>query len=149
MATVEGLRAEVTTDFQKIGAMQEEQRLKIQIVTDTKAEYQRWMIDTEGRMLRQDNQQATLESKVSELVARLEKLEKSRVGQSPGAASGKHRWQLTRPKDMDPAEFAGKEEEWLKWKEATEDYVDAVHPGMKQALSLAAQVKSTIQTGSK
>ena len=43
---------------------------------------------------------------------------------------------------MGPAEFAGKEEERLKWKEATEDYVDALHPVMKQALSLAAQVKS-------
>ena len=68
-------------------------------------------------MLRQNNQQAALESKVAELVARLEKLEKSGVGQSSGAASGKKRWQLTRPKDMVPSEFAGKAEEWLKWKE--------------------------------
>ena len=45
---------------------------------------------------------------------------------------------------MDPAEFVGREEEWPKWKEATEDYVDAVHPGMKQALSLVAQVKSQV-----
>ena len=45
---------------------------------------------------------------------------------------------------MGPAEFSGKEEEWLRWKEKTEDYVDAVHPGMKQALSLAAQVKSQV-----
>ena len=43
---------------------------------------------------------------------------------------------------MDPAEFSGKEEELLSWKEETEDYVDAVHPGRKQALSLASQVKS-------
>ena len=125
--------------------MQAEQQVNIQIVTDAQAEYQMWKIDTVGRMLRQDNQQATLESKVSELVARLEKFEKSGFGPSPGAAGGKDRWQLTRPKDMDPPEFAGKEEEWLKWKEATEDYVDAVHAGMKQALNLAALTKTPVK----
>ena len=45
---------------------------------------------------------------------------------------------------MDPAEFASKEEKWLKWKKATEDYVDEVHPDMKQALSFAAQTKSPV-----
>ena len=92
----------------------------------------------------QSNQQATLETKVSELITRLEKLEKSGAGPSPSAADGQERWQLTRPKDMDPAEFTGKEEEWLKWKEATEDYVDAVHAGMKQALNLAAATKTPV-----
>ena len=95
-------------------------------------------------MLRHDNQQATLGSTVSELVARPEQMEHSGVGQSPDAARGKDRWQLTRPKDMDPSEFVGKEQEWLKWKEAMEDYVDAVHPGMNQAFSLATQVKSQV-----
>ena len=96
MATVEGLRAELTAEFQKMGAMQAEQQAKIQTVTDAQAG---WKIDTEGRMIRQYNQQTTLESKVSELIARLEKLEKSGVGPSSGAAGGKDRWQLTRPKE--------------------------------------------------
>ena len=134
MATVEALqelRSDVMKEFQKVATLQEDHRAKVQ-------EHQRWKVDNENRILRQDSQQSTLGSAVSDLVARIEKLEKSSVGQLPDAARGKDKWQLTRLKYMDPAEFAGREEEWLKWKEATEDYVDAVHPGMKQALSLAA-----------
>ena len=40
--------------------------------------------------------------------------------------------------------FSGKEEEWLRWKEETEDYVDAMRPGLKQARRLAAQTKSEV-----
>ena len=34
----------------------------------------------------------------------------------------KSKWSLTRPKDMDPGVFSGKEEEWPRWKEALEDF---------------------------
>lgn len=111
MATIETLRVEIIKEFQKTVAVQKDQRVKIQNVADAHTEYKRWKIDTEGRMLRHDNQQATLNSKASELVARLEKLEKGGTGLLPDAARGKDRWRLTRPKDMHPAEFAGKEEE--------------------------------------
>ena len=45
---------------------------------------------------------------------------------------------------MYSAVFSGKEEEWLRWKEETEDYVGAVHPGMRQALVKAAEVRSHV-----
>ena len=45
---------------------------------------------------------------------------------------------------MEPADFTGKEEEWLRWKESMEDYIDILHPGIKQALSLAAKSKEQI-----
>ena len=41
---------------------------------------------------------------------------------------------------MEPNQFVGKDEEWLRWKEATEDYVDAVHPGLKHVLGVAVKV---------
>ena len=51
-------------------------------------EYERWKIDKEGRMLRRDNQQATLGTTVADLVARLEQLGKGGAGQLPDAARG-------------------------------------------------------------
>ena len=99
MATVEApqeLRGEVTNEFQKRVIRQEGHRVKIHNVVEsqTKAdqagqEYQRWKIDTEGRMLRHDNQQATLGSTLSELVARFEKLENNGVGQFGRCRSSK------------------------------------------------------------
>ena len=50
----------------------------------------------------------------------------------------------TRPKDMEPSEFFGKDEEWLRWKESMGDYIGAVHPGLKQVLRLAAKVNDQI-----
>ena len=116
MAIVESLqelRSEVMNEFQKVSMLQEDHRPKIQNVmgahmTADQAgqEHQRWKVDNESRIFRHDNQPATLGSTVSDLVARLEKLEKSSV--LPDGARGKDWWQITRPKDTDPAEFVGK-----------------------------------------
>ena len=46
----------------------------------------------------------------------------------------KPKWELSRPKDMDPTIFSGKEEAWPKFKEELMDYADAVHPGIKLQL---------------
>ena len=54
---------------------------------------------------------------------------------------GKKRYDLTRPKDMEPEKFIGKDEDWLQWKEAIEDYADAVHPGLKNAMAVASDLK--------
>ena len=62
--------------------------MKIKDVTDAQAG---WKVDTYDRMIRQDNQQATLVLKVSELIVRFEKLEKGGVGLSSGATGGKYR----------------------------------------------------------
>ena len=40
------------------------------------------------------------------------------------------KWELSRPKDMEPDIFRGKEEAWSKFKEDLMDYADAVHPGI-------------------
>ena len=45
---------------------------------------------------------------------------------------------------MVPDVFAGKEETWLQWKEATEDYAEACNPGLKHAMEVAAIVTGTI-----
>ena len=126
MATFEGITAEVVGLRHDIGVIQADQQAKIQVFQTVEGKIQAFQavadaqaaikIDTENRMMMQSNQQATLETKVSELITRFEKVEKSGVGPSSSAAGGKERWQLTRPKDMGPAEFTGQEGEWLKWK---------------------------------
>ena len=85
-----------------------------------------------------------LTNQVRSLIQRITQLEQQGAGPSTSAPSGKPRWELTRPKDMVPDLFAGKDEEWLRWKEAIEDYVDAVHPGLKHVLGVAAKVSITI-----
>ena len=115
MATFEGITAEVVSLRHDIGAIQADQQAKIQVFQTVEGKIQAFQavadaqaaikIDTENRMMMPSNQQATLETKVSELITNVEKLEKSGAGVSSSAASGKERWQLTRPKDMGPAEF--------------------------------------------
>ena len=60
---------------------------------------------------------------VIDAVHRLAQLEQRGVGSSASASGNKPKWELTRPKDMEPDMFTGKDEEWLRWKEATEDNV--------------------------
>ena len=85
MATVRDLRKEVEIEFTKVNGLLAaeflkanglltERQVKIKDVADAQAS---WKVGTDHRMIRQDNQQATLESKVSNLIVRLEKLEKS------------------------------------------------------------------------
>ena len=85
-----------------------------------------------------------LTAQISDAVHRLTQLEQGGVGPSTSASVGKPKWELTRPKDMEPDQFVGKDEEWLRWKAATEDYVDAVHPGLKHVLGVAAKVTGQI-----
>ena len=56
----------------------------------------------------------------------------------------KEKWQLTRPKDMTPGIFAGKDEEWPRWKESVEDYVEAVYPGLKELLRVTSKEKEEV-----
>ena len=46
----------------------------------------------------------------------------------------KRKWELSRPKDIDPDIFGSKDEVWAKFKDGLVDYVDAVHPGGKLQL---------------
>ena len=51
---------------------------------------------------------------------------------------------MTRPTDLAPGTLA-KEEEWKRWKEDIEDYVDVVTPGMKQILKVVGKTKDTVE----
>ena len=82
----------------------------------------------------------SLEAKISGMIVRMDQMEIRAVGPLTSGSGGKG-WQLTRPTDMDPAEFTGKDEEWLRWKESMEDFLDAVHPGLKQVLNIAATTR--------
>ena len=85
-----------------------------------------------------------LTAEVKAAVQRLVQLEQQAVGPSASGHSSKKKWGLTRPTDMEPEKFVGKDEGWLQWKEATEDYADAVHPGLKHAMGVAAKAGGPI-----
>ena len=57
-------------------------------------------------------------------------------------------WQLNRPKDMEPNHFSGKDEEWSKWKEEIEDFMDAVHPGLKWTMAASSKLLERIDATS-
>ena len=84
-----------------------------------------------------------LETEVVNIRARLNQQEARGSSPSASAASGKG-WQLTRPRDMGPAVFTVKDEEWLRWKGSMEDFMDQVHPGLKQVLNIVAKTRSQV-----
>ena len=61
---------------------------------------------------------------LDELRGRLSEAEKKTLPHKP-------KWEMSRPKDMKPATFGGKDDLWAKFKEDLMDFADAVHPGIK------------------
>lgn len=51
---------------------------------------------------------------------------------------------MSRPKDMEPAAFGSKEEQWPKFREDLMDFADAVHPGLKLQLEWTLRQKDEI-----
>ena len=76
-------------------------------------------------------------TEVEELRRRALEVEKKSLDKKP-------KWELSRPKDMDPTVFSGKEEAWAKFKEELMDYADAVHPGIKLQLEWTLKSKEEI-----
>ena len=66
--------------------------------------------------------------------AEVEELRRRALEVERKSSEKKTKWELSRPKDMDPYIFSGKEEAWPKFKEDPMDYADAVHPGVKLQL---------------
>ena len=83
-------------------------------------------------------------AEVNVAVQRLVQLEQQAAGPSTSGQAGKKKWYLTSPKDMEPEKLVGKNDEWLQSKEATEDYADAVHRGLKHAMGVAAKTGGLI-----
>ena len=74
---------------------------------------------------------------VDMLVARMATVEQTIAAGGGGKeGKGKGGWQMTRPKDLIPNMFDGKEDEWANWKESVEDYIDKIKPCMKQLMTL-------------
>ena len=55
--------------------------------------------------------------------------------ESKSSGDKKTKWELSRPKDMEPDIIHGKEEAWSKFKEDRMDYADAVHPASNYSCS--------------
>ena len=67
-------------------------------------------------------------TEVEELRRRATEVEKRSSNDKKG------KWELSRPKDIEPDIFGSKDEAWAKFKDGLKDYADAVHPGLKLQL---------------
>ena len=67
-------------------------------------------------------------TEVEDLRRRATEVEKKNGGEK------KAKWELSRPKDIEPDVFGSKEEAWPRFKDGLKDYSDAVHPGLKLQL---------------
>ena len=67
-------------------------------------------------------------SEIEELRRRATEMEKK------GGVEKKSKWELSRPKDIEPDTFGSKDEHWAKFKDGIKDFADAVHPGVKSQL---------------
>jgi len=76
--------------------------------------------------------------------AEVEELRRRALEVERKSSDKKPKWELSRPKDMDPTIFSGKEEAWAKFKGELMDYADAVHPGIKLQLEWTLKQKDEI-----
>ena len=70
-------------------------------------------------------------TEVEDLRRRATEVEKKRSGDK------KTKWEMSRPKDIEPGTFGSKEELWTKFREDLKDFADAVRPGLKVQLDWA------------
>ena len=77
-------------------------------------------------------------SALDELRGRITETEKAK------ASAPKTKWELSRPKGIEPDIFGSKEEVWSKFKDGLKDYTDAVHPGIKLQLEWTLKQKEEI-----
>ena len=68
----------------------------------------------------------------------------SELTSSGGKGKGGNKWELSRPNDIEHSAFDGKDESWPKWKEELEDYVDAVHGGLKHAFGPTLKISEEV-----
>ena len=76
--------------------------------------------------------------------AEVEELRRRALEMEKRSADKKTKWELSRPTDMGPSVFNGKEESWAKFKEELMDYADAVHPGIKLQLEWTLKQKDEV-----
>ena len=77
-------------------------------------------------------------TEVEELRRRATEMEKK------GFVDKKSKWEMSRPKDIEPDTFGSKEEAWAKFKDGLKDYADAVHPGLKLQLEWTLKQREEI-----
>ena len=74
-------------------------------------------------------------AEVEDLRRRATEVEKKSSGER------KSKWEMSRPKDMEPNVFGSKEEQWPKFREELMDFADAVHPGLRVQLEWTLRQK--------
>ena len=77
-------------------------------------------------------------TEVEELRRRASEVEKRSGGDK------RTKWEMSRPKDMEPSPFGSKEDQWPKFREDLMDFADAVHPGLKGQLEYTLRQKEEV-----
>ena len=77
-------------------------------------------------------------AEVEDLRKRATEVEKRSSGEK------KSKWEMSRPKDMEPNVFGSKEEQWPKFREDVMDFADAVHPGLRVQLEWTLRQKEEV-----
>ena len=97
-----------------------------------------WKAEVERMLLAQGAEQKDLIAKQTQMVTGLQDLYdkadtsireiNTKLLHNPGLQGGgrEKKWELSRPKHLEPSLFNGKEEDWPKWKEEVQDYAEAV-----------------------
>ena len=90
-----------------------------------------------------DDLYAKAHSSISEVNGRLATSD-AQIAALTALTSSGNKWELSRPKDIEPSSFDGKEENWAKWKEEIDDYADAVHEGLIHALQTTLKISECV-----
>ena len=115
--------------------------------TDHRAELERQYEEQKRQHDRLDKLYNDADKQLATLNAFMNRSDQQAVsGGNKGKGGKGQQWQMTRPKDLLPATFSGKDEDWQKWKEDIEDYVDAIGGcgGSREILRKVAKSKEEI-----
>lgn len=77
-------------------------------------------------------------TEVEELRRRATEVEKR------SSSEKKPKWEMSRPKDMEPNAFGSKEDQWPKFREDLMDFAEAVHPGLKCQLEYTLRQREEV-----
>ena len=109
-----------------------------------------WKTEVERLLTEQGNKQADTitslqdlynkaDASIREINTKFQNLPGSGVG-----GGGEKKWRMSSPKDLEASIFSGKEEDWPRWREQIQDYVEAVHGGLKHVLEIVGDHKKEV-----
>ena len=112
-----------------------------------------WKTEVERLLTEQGNKQADtiaslqdLYNKADASIREINTKFQNPPGSGFGGGCGEKKWRMSSPKDLEASIFSGKEEDWPRWREQIQDYVEAVHGGLKHVLEIVGDHKEVTET---